>query len=220
MQNCFFANKKHDLIVEFITRKEGIHKIYLYIKNELVDDNPFFVHVSGDLFATTAYIAASSARSSTSNTLGLGPFASWPHLRQSSQQQLASTSPRSSRAALVAAAQLTANGANAEVASIGSADEMTSGGAAIRSSVRSLESNSADSLVAQQQQARQLNQPSSSSVCLAGLGNGTILCARKDSQFHFVITDKNIQGLCVYGSFFIVWLIFFVNLILLIIMIS
>ena len=212
IQSCFFANKKHDLLIEFVTRKEGVHKIYLYIKDELVDETPFFVYVNGDLFTTSAFLAAASARSSMSNTLALGPFASWPHMRHSTAgTTTVGMSPRSSRAAMIlppsmssqptqsmtstfSTSTLTANNTNtrADIAST-SVDDVAV------TSARSLASNSTDSLQ-QQQQSRQLNQPSSSSVCLAGLGNGTIMCARKDAQFHFVITEKNIQGLCVYGK--------------------
>ena len=50
IQNCCFSNKKGDLIVEFITRIEGMHKIYLYLNDELVDDNPFLIYVNGDSY--------------------------------------------------------------------------------------------------------------------------------------------------------------------------
>lgn len=169
IQNCFFSNKKLDLVIEFITRKEGLHKIYLYIKNELVDDTPFFIHVNGDLF---------TAASSGSMTNSAVPIQAWPHLRQSSQTQR----------------QLAG-------ATSASANELGT-----TSSARSLESNSADSLAVAQQQHQPLKAASSSSsvICLAALGHGTISCAKKDVPFHFVISDKNIQGLCVYGSLLLI----------------
>ena len=48
IQNCFFSNKKNDLVIEFITRNEGMHRIYFYVNENLVDDNPFLVYVNGD----------------------------------------------------------------------------------------------------------------------------------------------------------------------------
>lgn len=232
IQNCFFMNKKHDLVVEFITRKEGVHKIYLYIRNELVDDTPFFIYVNGDLFTTTAAywvaataaaaaaaaatsggIGSSSARSSTSNTLGVTAAASWPHLRQS---QLQLGSPPMSRAAIASSEDFSDVSAMAAMA-------VTAGGTVATTSARSFESDAVFGGGgggvgvggARQQFHQSLGGVSSSSsvssgggggangssICLAGLGNSTILCARKDYPFHFVITDKNIQGLCVYGKF-------------------
>jgi hypothetical protein len=38
-------------------------------------------------------------------------------------------------------------------------------------------------------------------ACNAAIGHGTILCCKKNSEFHFVINNRNIQGLCVNGKF-------------------
>ena len=48
MKNCFYSNSVNDLVIEFITRKEGIHKVYFFVNDNLVDDNPFLVYVNGD----------------------------------------------------------------------------------------------------------------------------------------------------------------------------
>jgi hypothetical protein len=45
-----FSNKNNDLLIEFVTRIEGIHKIYLYFNNELIDDNPFLIYVNSDSY--------------------------------------------------------------------------------------------------------------------------------------------------------------------------
>lgn len=190
IQNCFFANKKHDLVIEFITRKEGVHKIFLYVKGELVDDTPFFIYVNGDLFTThhhhhsnssTHSSISNSATTATAATAATaannGPFASWLHLRQSSTQFLPGA-PGSGNFAHSAIQSSSSNEFGATL------------------SARSFESNSADSLV---QHPHQSPSTTSSGICMAGFAHSTILCARKDAQFHFVVSDKNIQGLCVYG---------------------
>lgn len=48
IQSCFFSNLKNDLVIEFITRSEGLHRIFFYIEDRLVDDNPFLVYINGD----------------------------------------------------------------------------------------------------------------------------------------------------------------------------
>jgi len=48
IQNCFFLNSRNDLVIEFITRNEGLHKVFFYVNETLVDDNPFLVYVNGD----------------------------------------------------------------------------------------------------------------------------------------------------------------------------
>jgi coenzyme F420-reducing hydrogenase alpha subunit len=44
------VNEKSDLIIEFITRVEGLHKIYLYLNDELVDEKPFYINVQTNDF--------------------------------------------------------------------------------------------------------------------------------------------------------------------------
>jgi hypothetical protein len=36
------------LVIEFITRSEGLHRIFFYVEGRLVDDNPFLVYINGD----------------------------------------------------------------------------------------------------------------------------------------------------------------------------
>lgn len=48
IKNCFYSNSANDLVIEFITRKEGIHKVFFFVNDNLVDDNPFLVYINGD----------------------------------------------------------------------------------------------------------------------------------------------------------------------------
>jgi hypothetical protein len=48
VENCYFLTRFGDLIIEFITRLEGTHKIYLFLNDILIDDNPFLIFVNGD----------------------------------------------------------------------------------------------------------------------------------------------------------------------------
>jgi hypothetical protein len=71
IQNCFFSNKRRDLLVEFITRIEGLHKIYFYIGDELVDDNPFVIYVNGDTYtANSLYGVFGGGGGSTKASIG------------------------------------------------------------------------------------------------------------------------------------------------------
>ena len=138
--------------MEFITRIEGIHKIFFYINNELVDDNPFLIFVNGDTYTANSLYGVLSSLPTKSSTAfsGRGPWNS-------------STS--------------------------GSHIEM--GGTFSPSSFMSQNSNS-DS------QMTNMN----GNICQAAIGHGTILCCKKNSEFHFVINNRNIQGLCVNGNCF------------------
>jgi hypothetical protein len=50
MNSCFFSNDKFDLVIEYVSRNEGPHKIFVYLNDELVDDKPFVVHVQSNQF--------------------------------------------------------------------------------------------------------------------------------------------------------------------------
>ena len=76
IQNCFYSNKKKDLIVEFITRIEGVHKIYLYINKQLVDDNPFLIYVNGDTYSTNSLSGVFSANPMKSSS-GINGSGRW-----------------------------------------------------------------------------------------------------------------------------------------------
>ena len=165
IQNCFFANKRRDLIVEFITRIEGLHKIFFYIGDELVDDNPFVIYVNGDTYTTThslyGIFGAGSTKASSggvelnSNTTGcVKGF--W------NSNKSGSCSPSLMSQHSNTDSQTTSTTGNLNGAGGGSGG----GGAA--------------------------NQ--------AAIGHGTILCCKKNSEFHFVINNRNIQGLCVNGK--------------------
>lgn len=149
IQNCYFYNKKQDLVIEFITRTEGSHKIYLYINDELVDDCPFYIYVSGDTY--------------TANTL-LGVFSPYTYSK-SSIYSFSTFNIHSSSTNM----DLCAN-------------------------TRSYSGQSAFS-----QTSSSSTHPELSGFCQALIGNGTIQCAKRDSKFHFVISSKNVQGLCIYG---------------------
>ena len=146
IQNCFYSNKKKDLIIEFITRIEGVHKVFLYINEILVDDNPFLIFVNGDTYPPSSL---SSPFSSNQNMVKVGLNNSRNFLGRSSSSYELSTSNSNSR-----------------LSGLSTSD----------------------------------SQIISSNYCQAALGHGTILCAKKDAEFHFVINDKNIKCLCVYGK--------------------
>lgn len=122
-----------------------MHKIYLYINGELVDDNPFYIYVNGDTYTSNSV-----------SSIFPSPF---PNFKRSMN-----------------------NIANYRYNSSSSNDFGTS------FSGQSLISNSDSQII-------------SNNYCQAAVGHGAILCCKRNTQFHFVINDKNIQGLCVYGAF-------------------
>lgn len=191
IQNCFFTNKKQDLVIEFISRKEGVHKVYLYIKGELVDDNPFYIHVNGDVFTTSS---------------AYGLFTAIPYLKtsinnfgainsSSSIEFAAGNNPTTASGYGLSAGGSGAGGGVGVGGNSGVSNSMAAdlpgilGNMITSGKTRSIDSNSDSQIMSQ-----------SNNVCLAALGHGTILCARREVQFHYVINDKNIQGLCVYGK--------------------
>lgn len=54
IKSCHFQNEKNNLIVEFITRIEGIHKVYLYLNDKLIYDNPFLIYINGDCYTASS----------------------------------------------------------------------------------------------------------------------------------------------------------------------
>lgn len=139
VKNCKFFNKFKDLVIEFVTRTEGMHKIYLYINDDLVDDNPFYIYVNGE--------------SQVSNSLStvFSPFTKF----KSSLNNVSTINSQSSN-------ELNASNSNS------------------RSQIDSTSTTNSLS-----------TQPN--------ISNGSIMCAKKNAPFHFVIHNKNLQGLCVYG---------------------
>lgn len=43
-----------NMIVEFITRIEGVHKVFLYLGERLIYDNPFLIYINGDCYTASA----------------------------------------------------------------------------------------------------------------------------------------------------------------------
>ena len=162
IQNCFFANKRRDLIVEFITRIEGMHKIFFYIGDELVDDNPFLIYVNGDTFTTAHSLYGMFGAGSTKASIGGGAELSsntsgcvkgfW------NSNKSGSCSP-----------SLMSQHSNTDSQFTTTTGNLNGGGG-----------------------VGGANQ--------ASIGHGTILCCKKNSEFHFVINNRNIQGLCVNGK--------------------
>lgn len=139
VRSCIFFNKNKDLVVEFVSRTEGMHKIYLYIDNDLVDDSPFYVYVNGE--------------SQVSNSLStlFSPFTTF----KTSLNNMSMFNSQSSN-------ELNASNSNS------------------RSQIDS--TSTTISLTTQ-----------------PNIAHGSIICAKKNAPFHFVIQNKNLQGLCVYG---------------------
>jgi hypothetical protein len=54
VQNCFYINNEHDLVVEFLSRNEGVHKIYIYLNGELIDNRPYTINVNHDTFGLSS----------------------------------------------------------------------------------------------------------------------------------------------------------------------
>ncbi len=50
INSCFFSNDKCDLVIEFVSRIEGLHNVFIYLNGELVDDKPFTLHVQSNQF--------------------------------------------------------------------------------------------------------------------------------------------------------------------------
>jgi hypothetical protein len=147
IQNCFYSNKKNDLVIEFITRVEGVHKVFLYINEILVDDNPFLIFVNGDTYATNSL----SYSASNPNMIKMG--------LNNSKNILGRNQSSSSY-------ELSTSNSNSKLSGLSSSD----------------------------------SQILATNYCQAAIGHGTILCAKKEAEFHFVINDKNIKCLCVYGE--------------------
>ncbi|CAF0722221.1 unnamed protein product, partial [Brachionus calyciflorus] len=141
IRNCIYFNKHKDLAIEFISRVEGLHKIYLYIDDDLVDDNPFFVYVNGETLAI--------------NTLS-SVFSPFTTFKTSLNNISMFNSPTSSSNDL--------------------------GNASNCNSRSQLDSTSTSNTIT--------SQPS--------IARGSIICAKKNEPFHFVIHNRNLQGLCVY----------------------
>jgi hypothetical protein len=136
VQTTVFKSKQSDLTVEFISRSEGLHKIFLYVNKALFNARPFTVFISGD----TSTLSSNSGANSSSFYV------------KSSSNNLSFSSSN-------------------DLATSFSGNSLTS-----------------DS---------QLN-----NVChSADIGHNKILCSRTGRPFHYVLSNKNIQGLSVYGLY-------------------
>ncbi len=134
VETTLFKSKQNDLMVEFISRSEGIHKILLYVDKVLFNERPFTVFISGD----TTTISSNSAANSSSFYV------------KSSSNNLSFSSSN-------------------ELATSFSGNSLTS-----------------DSLL--------------NNVCnIVNIGHNKILCSKTGEPFHYVLSNKNIQGLSVYG---------------------
>jgi hypothetical protein len=148
-----FKNKQMDLIIEFISRAEGLHRIFLYVNKALFGVAPFSVFVSGE--ASSGSTGGSIPQlTSTSSTAASSSF----YIKSSSNNLSASSSN--------------------DLATSFSGNSLGRGGGADGSS-----SGGSDSLL----------------INHANIGHNKILCSRSGRPFHYVLSNKNIQGLSVYG---------------------
>ncbi len=52
------------MIIEFITRVEGLHKVYLYLNDELVDEKPFYINVQANEFEILSHPSLLTSKTS------------------------------------------------------------------------------------------------------------------------------------------------------------
>lgn len=76
------------MIIEFITRAEGLHKVFVNVNDSLFNDSPFLVHVNGDLQTLSTVAVCNSpsllyARSPSLNHLSTSNSSSNDHLAKS-----------------------------------------------------------------------------------------------------------------------------------------
>ena len=120
-------------MIEFVSRMEGMHKIYLYINDDLVDGKPFIVYVNGE----------SEVANALSNVLF--PFTTFKN--------------------------------------------------SLKNNINMLDSHSSHD-----SNTRSLDESTNSLISQPNVAQGSTMCAKKNTPFHFVIQSKNLQGLCVYGN--------------------
>ena len=54
VKNYLLSNDNYDLLVEFISRVEGVHKVFVYINDELLNEKPFVIYVHADNYLSIA----------------------------------------------------------------------------------------------------------------------------------------------------------------------
>lgn len=113
------------MIIEFITRIEGQHKIYVYLNDELIDEKPFLIYVQANEFEILSHPGLLSSKTSLSQE---------GHVEKSFSE-------------------------------------------------RSL-----------------LSSDSHFDIAAPIVSYDAIRCSKTNQLFHYVLSDQNIQGLCVYGK--------------------
>jgi hypothetical protein len=175
-----------------------VHKVYLYIKGDLVDDNPFYIYVNGDVYTTSSayglFTALPFLKTSINNIGAINSSSSLEFAAAAALVNPAATTTNAAAVATVVSTPQAAASSSATAVAAASVPIPAEGAAAAAAAAAAIAATRSMTSTSDSQVLSQNN------ICLAALGHGTILCARKDHQFHFVINDKNIQGLCVYGK--------------------
>jgi hypothetical protein len=168
----YFTNKDQDLIIEFITRDEGMHKIYVYINRKLVNESPFYIYVNGDI----SNINHTNNNSNNNSLI------------QHQQQQLSNS--------------LSYARSSSWTSNYFSKSQSTN----MSSSTDLRTSNSDNSLISDSTTVNTTN------FCQKSFIFNRIMCSKVRKPFHFVLNNKNVQGLSIYGKAKLRKLVFFIQL--------
>lgn len=73
IKNFTFTNDNYDLVIEFVSRVEGLHRVYVYVNNtHLINEKPFQIYIHADEYLTVSpqsrMISKTSLLSSSSSS--------------------------------------------------------------------------------------------------------------------------------------------------------
>ena len=175
------------MVIEFVTRVEGLHKVVLYMNDILVDVDPFLIHINGDSYASDLTLPAMLSPAS-------------PQQQQSNSRTRTHNVFMDSSNSMSSARQLTPNPTTGTITTT-TATTTTSANPNPNTTLSSLSSNeltiTSNSVVSSSSNESQVY--AAANYCHAALGHGAILCCKLNQEFHYVLNDKNVKGLSVYG---------------------